>query len=68
MRTIPTPKLDSEEEQDKFFNNVNMSDWRANPASVLKDVDKELAKHGLEVVMYKFEGDSYVWTIGPRKK
>lgn len=68
MRTIPMPELGSEEEHDKFYDNVNISDWRENTKSVLKDVDEELKKHGLEVIMYNFVGDSYLWTISQRKQ
>lgn len=68
MRTIPMPEFDTDEEQDKFHDNVNMSDWREKPDSVLKDVDRELKKHGLEIIMYNVQADSYMWTIGPRKK
>lgn len=41
-------------------------DWKANPHDVLEQLDKQLAIHGLEVVLVDYDGDSVVWCLRKR--
>lgn len=59
MRTITEPA-----EGDRY--NSKMADWKAAPPSVLEDVDRQLADHGLEIVMIETGGDCYEWMIAKR--
>jgi hypothetical protein len=39
------------------------TDWKEGPEDVLKCVDDELKRFGLEVVMWDYPGDAYCWMI-----
>jgi len=55
----------SEEAEGNFDFHV---DWRDGPVEVMTAVDKELEKHGLEVVIHENEnGDFYAFSILPRR-
>lgn len=68
MKTVPYPDFKTDEEYDEFWNNVSSADCREHAESVLEQVDKELEQFGLEIHMYDFNGDSYVWTIAEREE
>jgi len=45
---------------------ATMADWKESPEHVLKIVDKQLAKHGLEVELFDDPGeDVFIWRIVP---
>lgn len=62
MRTIPM----SEDEEELHGEAVQMADWKAPPEEVLKSVDELLEPHGLEIVQYDTQDDSYLFRIERR--
>jgi hypothetical protein len=62
MKTVNYPR--NRRISDKF--NVKSADWQ-DIEEVFKGFDKQLADHGLEVVMYDTCGDTYVWRIAKKR-
>jgi hypothetical protein len=74
MREV-TPEQAKEELQssrkgwDWYYHNkeVQTADWKESVDEVLKEVDKQLKPHGLEVVQIDTQSDTYAWYIKERK-
>jgi len=47
---------------------VRQVDWSDSPEAVLRAVNSQLSKHGLQVVLIEAGDDSYEWFIAPRQK
>jgi hypothetical protein len=45
------------------FEDMACCDWKADPENVLEQIDSQLRDHGLEVVIYDEDSDTYLWTI-----
>lgn len=60
MRTI-------DKEYDEDDDSVKMVDHSDSISLVLDEIDEQLSKYGLEVVMYDTGDDSYVWEIRERE-
>lgn len=61
-------KIDIPEPDEDEVIALGMFDWKADGNTVLEQVDKLLAKHGLEIVSYDTGADFYMFSLQPRDK
>lgn len=41
-------------------------DWKADPLTILQEIDEQLVDHGLEIVVSDDRSDQYEWVIRKR--
>ncbi len=71
MRAIEYPETESEEEEEKWFeeqttSGMRSADWKENVEEVLSTIDEQLKEFGLEVVLVKDCGCWHMWKIEKR--
>lgn len=60
MKTLPMPTLTDD---GLLPTDVRTVDWKVAPPELFTDIDELLKQYGLELVMYDYDGDDYVFAI-----